>query len=113
MRFAEASGDFNPIHMSEEFAQKTSFCGRIAHGMLAAGLISAAVAKLPGLVIYQAQTVRFLRPVRIGDSITATAKVIEKDDVKGNVRVRTTCVNQRNEVVVSGEGSLRIYQLPS
>jgi 3-hydroxybutyryl-CoA dehydratase len=110
MRFAELTGDFNPVHVSEDFASKTLFGGRIAHGMLMAGLISAAVAKLPGLVIYLSQTMKFLKPVRIGDSLTATAEVIDKDDAKGILQLKTTCVNQDDETVVSGEGSVRIYK---
>jgi len=111
MRFAELSGDFNPVHISEEFAKKTFFNGRIAHGMLVAGLISTAVAKLPGLVIYLSQTIKFLKPVRIGDSITAMAEVIDKDDRKGILKLKTTCVNQDDETVVSGESSVRIYKI--
>jgi len=110
MRFAELSGDFNPVHVSEDFARKTLFGGRIAHGMLVAGFISAAVAKLPGLVIYLSQTVKFLKPVRIGDSITATAEVIDKDDTKGILKLKTTCINQDDETVVSGESRVRIYK---
>lgn len=113
MRFADVSGDFNPVHISEEFAKKTFFSGRIAHGMLAAGLISAAIAKLPGLVIYMSQTVKFLRPMRIGDSITATAEVMEKDDIKGILQMKTICVNQNGEIVVDGEAKVKIYQRPS
>jgi 3-hydroxybutyryl-CoA dehydratase len=110
MRFAELTGDFNPVHVSEDFARKTLFGGRIAHGMLIAGLISAAVAKLPGLVIYLSQTMKFLKPVRIGDSLTATVEVIDKDDTKGILQLKTSCVNQDDETVVSGEGSVRIYK---
>jgi len=113
MRFAEVSGDCNPVHMSEEFAKKTLFGSRIAHGMLVGGLISATVAKLPGLVIYLSQTINFLKPVRVGDSITATAEVIERDKAKGILKVKTTCVNQYGETVADGEGRVRIYQQPS
>ena len=74
--FAGVSGDFSPVHVCEDYAKKTSFGGRIAHGMLVAGLISAAVAKLPGLVVYLSQTVKFLKPVRVGDSITAMIEAI-------------------------------------
>ncbi len=112
MRFADISGDYNPVHMSESFAEKTFFNGRIAHGMLVAGLISAAVARLPGLVIYLSQTVNFLKPARVGDSVTATAEVIEKDDVKGILKVKTICLNQNGEILVDGEGRVRIYQPP-
>lgn len=112
-RFAEVSGDFNPVHVSEEFARKTFFGGRIVHGMLVAGLVSAAVAKLPGLVIYLSQTVKFLKPARIGDSIIATAEVTEKDDTKGILKVKTTCLNQNGELLIDGEGKVRIYQPPA
>jgi len=113
MRFAEVSGDFNPVHISSDFAKKTLFGSRIAHGMLVAGLISAAVAKLPGLVIYLSQTVNFLKPVRVGDLVTVMVEVIEKDEAKGILKVKTTCVNQNREMVVNGEGRVRIYQRPS
>lgn len=113
MRFADVSGDFNPVHISENFAKKTVFGGRIVHGMLVMGLISAAVTKLPGLVIYLSQTVEFLKPVRVGDSITAMAEVVEKDDIKEILKVKTTCVNQNGEMVVNGEGRVRIYQRPA
>ena len=109
MRFAEVSGDFNPLHMSDAFARETLFGGKIAHGMLVAGFISAAAAKLPGLVVYLSQTLRFLKPVRVGDCITATAEVVEKDDTKGTLKVKTTCVNQNGQTVVNGEGRVRIY----
>lgn len=112
MRFAELSGDFNPVHVSEDFAKKTLFGHRIAHGMLVAGLISAAVAKLPGLVIYLSQTVNFSKPVRIGDSVTVTAEVIGKDDIKGILQMKTICVNQNSEIVVDGEAKVKIYQRP-
>ena len=112
MRFAELSGDFNPVHVSEDFAKRTLFGHRIAHGMLVAGLISAAVAKLPGLVIYLSQTVNFSKPVRIGDSITVTAEVIGKDDIKGILQMKTICVNQNSEIVVDGEAKVKIYQRP-
>ena len=113
INFAEVSGDFNPVHMSEEYARQTPFGGRIAHGMLAAALISAAVAKLPGVVIYLSQTVSFLSLIRIGDSITATAEVTEKDDARGILQVKTTCTNQNGEIVVDGQAKIKIYQPPS
>jgi len=72
--FAEVSGDYNPVHMNEEFARKTFFKGRIAHGVIAVSLLSAAMAKLPGLVILLTHSSRFMGPVRIGDEITALAE---------------------------------------
>lgn len=112
-RFAEISGDFNPVHMSDDFAKRTPFGDRIAHGMLAAGFISAAVAKLPGLVIYISQTINFLKPVRINDSINATAEVISKDDIKQILQIKTICLNQNGEIVIDGQAKVKIYQPPA
>ena len=111
--FAEVSGDFNPVHISEEYARKTFFDGRIAHGVIAIGLLSAAMAKLPGLVVFLSQSVRFLKPVRIGDTITAIAEVIETRKDKGIVTLKITCINQEGETVVDGEATCRLYQPPS
>src|SRR5215467_12807251 len=77
--FAEITGDRNPIHLSEHFAAKTPFKGRIAHGLYTASLISAVIGtRLPGPgAIYVSQTLKFLAPVRIGDTVAATVRVIE------------------------------------
>src|SRR6185436_12202667 len=77
--FAEISGDRNPIHLSEHFAAKTRFGGRIAHGLYTASLISAVIGtRLPGPgAIYISQTLRFMAPVRIGDTVKASVEVIE------------------------------------
>ena len=112
-QFAEVSGDFNPVHMSEEYARKTPFGGRIAHGVIAIGLISAAVAKLPGLVILISHTSRFLKPVRAGDTITATAEVVDTRKDKGIVTLKNACTNQNGEVTVEGETVARLYEAPS
>ncbi len=111
--FAEVSGDFNPVHVNEEYAKKTFFGGRIAHGALAQALLSAAMAKLPGLVIFLSQSVRFLKPVRIGDTITAIAEVIDTRRDKGIVTLKNTCINQSGEPVVEGEATCRLYEAPS
>jgi len=111
--FAEVSGDFNPVHVSEEYAKKTFFGGRIAHGVIPIGLLSAAMAKLPGLVIFLSQSVRFLKPVRIGDTITAIAEVIDTRRDKGIVTLKNTCINQSGETVVEGEATCRLYEAPS
>jgi 3-hydroxybutyryl-CoA dehydratase len=112
--FAEASGDFNPVHLNEDFAQKTRFRGRIAHGMLGASLISAVLGtQLPGPgSIYISQTLRFLRPVRIGDTITAEVKVTEWDHEKGIVKLATRCHNQRDEDVIVGDAALLVEETP-
>ena len=108
--FAEVSGDFNPIHMSEEYAQKTFFGGRIAHGVIAIGLLSAAATKLPGTVILLSMSNRFLKPVRIGDTITAAIEATAVRKEKGIVTLKSTCTNQHGEVVVEGETIVRLYE---
>jgi len=106
--FARISGDNNPIHVNEDYARGTMFGGRIAHGMLVAGLISAVLGnKLPGPgSIYMNQELRFLAPVRPGESITARAQVTEWDEAKGRVKLLTEVTNQKGEVVISGEARL-------
>jgi len=111
--FADVSGDFNPVHMNEEYAKKTLFGGRIAHGVIALGLLSAAMAKLPGLSVFLSQSVKFLKPVRIGDTITAIAEVTETRPDKGIVTLKNSCVNQNGELVVDGEAAVRLYPAPS
>lgn len=111
-QFAEVSGDYNPVHLDEEFARKTLFGGRIAHGVISISLISAAAAKLPGLVILISHSSRFLRPVKIGDTVTATAEVIGVRKDKGIVTLKTTCANQDGKLVVEGETAVRLYEAP-
>jgi len=111
--FAQVSGDFNPVHVREEYAKKTFFGGRIAHGALSQALLSAAMAKLPGLVIFLSQSIKFLKPVRIGDTITAVAEVIGTRKDKGIVTLKNTCVNQNGETIVEGEAAVRLYEPPA
>ena len=103
--FAGVSGDFNPAHVDEQYAEKTFFKTRIAHGMLSAGFISTIIGtKLPGTgSIYVKQSLEFKAPVRIGDTITATGEVVEIDTDKHRVRLKTTCTNQNGVVVIDGE----------
>ncbi len=110
--FAGLSGDSNPIHLNQEYGEKTVFGGRIAHGVISLGLLSAAMAKLPGLPIFLSSSVKFVKPVRIGDTITATAEVLAIDRQRGIVTLKNTCTNQREEVVVAGEARCRIYEPP-
>jgi len=109
-KFAEISLDSNPIHLEEGFASKTMFKGKIVHGMLTASLISAAVGtKMPGPgSVWMSQTLKWLKPVRIGDTITAVAELVEKIEEKKHVIVKTTCLNQNGEVVAEGEGKHKI-----
>ncbi|HDM37081.1 MAG TPA: MaoC family dehydratase, partial [Candidatus Syntrophoarchaeum butanivorans] len=95
--FAGITGDFNPLHIDEVSAGKTQFKGRIAHGMLTAGFISATLSNLPGIVLYISQTLHFRLPVRIGDTITAISEVIEKRDRKNEILLSTVCKNQDDE----------------
>jgi acyl dehydratase len=107
--FAKITGDFNPVHMDEAAAAKSRFGGRIAHGMLSGGLVSAAIAnKLPGEgSIYLAQTMRFTAPVRIGDTITVYLTVLELLSKK-RVRLATVCKNQNGETVLDGEATILV-----
>ncbi len=111
--FAAVSGDLNPVHVNEEYAKKTFFGGRIAHGVIAISLLSAAMAKLPGLVILLNHSSRFLKPVRIGDTLTAVGEVTEVRKDKGIVTLKNTCTNQKGEVVVEGETTVRLYEAPA
>lgn len=111
--FADLSGDHNPVHMDEEYGKKTIFGSRIAHGVISLGLLSAAMAKLPGLPIFMSQSVRFLKPVRIGDTITASVEIIEMRPDKGIVTLKNTCTNQKGEVVIEGEAKCRLFERPA
>ena len=108
--FAEATGDFNPVHVDEEAGKASLFGERIAHGMLSAGLISAVLGmKLPGAgALYLSQTLKFVKPVKIGDTITARAEVVEVIAAKKRVRLATTCRNQLGETVVEGEALAKV-----
>jgi 3-hydroxybutyryl-CoA dehydratase len=103
--FAQISGDTNPLHLDTEYAAKTIFKERVAHGMLTAGLISAVLGtQLPGVgSIYLSQSLKFVAPVKLGDTIEAEVEVIEKLEEKNRVRLRTVCRNQSGQVVIDGE----------
>jgi len=103
--FAGITGDFNPAHINETYAQNTAFKTRIAHGMLSAGLISNVLGnQLPGPgTIYMQQQLNFRAPVTIGDTITATVEIIEVLLDKKRVRLKTYCTNQNQVVVLDGE----------
>ncbi|MCT4554169.1 MAG: MaoC family dehydratase [Pelagimonas sp.] len=91
--FAQVSTDRNPVHLDDEYAQDTIFEGRIAHGMLTAGLISAVIGEqLPGHgTVYMGQTLKFLAPVRPGDTVLAEVTVIDIDVAKRRVTLDCTC----------------------
>lgn len=102
--FAEISTDHNPVHLDEEYARDTIFAGRIAHGMLTAGLISAVIGEqLPGHgTVYLGQTLRFLAPVRPGDMVFAEVVVREIDHSRRRVTLETHC-RVGDTVVLKGE----------
>lgn len=102
--FAAVSGDNNAVHINEEFARTTQFNGRIAHGMLSASVLSAAIAgRLPGPgTIYLGQNLRFMAPVRAGDTVHATVTVTEIIAGKGRVKLDTVCT-VGGKVVIEGD----------
>ena len=108
--FADLTGDHNPIHVDESFAQTTRFGRRIAHGMLTASLISSVLAnKLPGEgSVYLGQTLQFVAPVFPGDEITARVTVKEIRADKPILKLETLCLNQRGDVVIRGEATVYI-----
>jgi 3-hydroxybutyryl-CoA dehydratase len=104
--FAQVTGDMNPLHRDAEYAAKTRFGECIAHGMLTAGFISAALGtKLAPhcCVVYLSQNLRFLRPVKIGDTIKAIAEVKGVEQEKRMATIETDCFNQNGDAVVKGE----------
>lgn len=103
--FAGVTGDFNPVHVNEEEAKKTVFGHRIAHGMLAGGLISAVLGtKLPGEgTVYLEQNLKFVTPIYIGDTVTASVRVMEiLNQEKGIYKLETKTVNQNKHTVSEG-----------
>src|SRR6058998_3472531 len=103
--FIDAVGDYNPIHSDPAYAAATSFGEPIAPGIFTAGLISAAIGTmLPGPgAIYLSQSLKFLKPVKAGDTITARVEVLEVIRERNRLRLQTTCTNQRGEEVLAGE----------
>ncbi|MDO9124013.1 MAG: MaoC family dehydratase [Deltaproteobacteria bacterium] len=102
--FARVIGDFNPVHTDQAYAEKTHFKGKIAHGALSIGFLSTVLGNiLPGHgTIYLSHEVKFLAPVRIGDTITAKVEVLDLIPEKNRAKFRTTCVNQEGKMVVDG-----------
>ena len=112
--FAEISGDRNPIHLSEHFAAKTPFGGRIAHGLYTASLISAVIGtRLPGPgAIYISQTLRFLAPVRIGDDVSASVEIVELVEKGRRAKLRCEC-KVGETLVLEGEAEVKIPGRPA
>ncbi|MFX1272018.1 MAG: MaoC family dehydratase [Promethearchaeota archaeon] len=111
--FGDLSGDYNPLHFDEEWAKGTMFGSRIAHGILTASYVSTVIGMhLPGPgTIYMSQSMRFLGPVRIGDTITAVVEVINLNDEKERVTLKTRCTNQDGKIVLDGEALVTLMKL--
>jgi 3-hydroxybutyryl-CoA dehydratase len=112
--FVDAVGDYNPVHSDREYAAATAFKEPIAPGIWTAGLISAVIGtRLPGPgAIYLSQELKFLKPVKAGDWISARVEVIEVNREKNRVRLRTVCTNQRAEDVLTGEALVMPSRTP-
>lgn len=111
LAFARASGDTNPLHLSNAFAEESRFEGRIAHGTLVSGVVSAALARLPGQVIYLSQDTQYLNPVRPGDAVTAVVEVTEVLD-DGRFRLSTTVTTEEDEPILEGEAVVLVEESP-
>ena len=109
VRFAEVSGDRNPIHLDAAYAARSPFGGRVAHGFLTGSLISAVIGmELPGPgSIYLGQTLKFLAPVRIDDTVTVSVEVIGVREEKRLLTLRTDCTNQDGVLVITGEATVK------
>jgi len=107
--FAEVSGDENPLHLDEAYAQTTQFKGRIAHGMLSAGYISAVIGtQLPGPgSVYMSQTLSFRRPVRVGDEVHTVCTIREIDLEKARATIDTVC-SVNGKAVLTGEALILV-----
>ena len=103
--FAKATGDHNPIHLDESYARGTVFRARVAHGMLLAGILSGVLGmQFPGVgTIYLSQSLKFVKPVFLGDEVTWHIKIIELLKERNRARLETVCANQRGETVLTGE----------
>jgi 3-hydroxybutyryl-CoA dehydratase len=114
LMFAGVSGDTNPLHLDEDFASRTMFESRIAHGMLTASLVSTVLGtRLPGPgAVYVSQSIRFLAPVRIGDTVIARAQVAELIADKRRVRMATICM-VGDKKVLDGEAVLMVPSRPN
>lgn len=111
--FAAVSGDANPVHLDEAYARTTPFGGRIAHGMLSAAYISAVIGmQLPGPgAIYLSQSLRFRRPVKIGDEVVVRVEITGLEDKRGQATLATICA-VAGKTVVEGEAVIMVPRKP-
>ncbi|WP_232698716.1 MaoC family dehydratase [Brevibacillus daliensis] len=108
--FAGLSGDYNPVHVDQEYARETRFGQRISHGLLTASLLSRLLGMhLPGIgSVYKDQTLQFKAPVFIGDTITATATVQDFNEERGIITLLTECTNQHGKIVLTGTATMLV-----
>ncbi|HMJ08771.1 MAG TPA: MaoC family dehydratase [Pyrinomonadaceae bacterium] len=111
-KFAEISGDFNPLHLDGEYAKTTRFGRRIAHGMLSGAFISAVLGFefKERRIVYLSQTLTFTAPVYIGDTVTAAAVVTHIREDKEIVTLETVCTNQEGTILVQGEAKVMVLR---
>lgn len=111
-KFASLIDDTNPVHLDPEYAKSTMFGEQIAHGMHSASFFTTLIADyLPGLKgVYLSQEIKFLRPVRIGDTVTAQAEVIGKNEEKRRLTLKTTLHNQNGELVIDGQAVIAVMK---
>lgn len=109
-KFAEVAGDYNPLHLDEDYAASTRFGKRIAHGMLSGAFISGVLGDELSVrrIVYLGQTMKFRAPVYIGDTVTTTATVKNVREDKPVVTIETVCVNQHGNTVVEGEAAIML-----
>lgn len=98
------TGDMNPIHIDQEYSKTTRFGKVLVPGVLVLGLVSNVITQVTFGHVYANQSIKFLKPVYIGDTVTATGTIIEKIEAKNMVRIETKCVNQDGALVMIGEG---------
>ena len=112
VNFAGIVGDFNPIHVNPQYAAKTRFGRNLAHGMLTASFISTCIGcGLPGNnALYLSQNLKFVKPVYIGDTVTASVEVTEKKDKHQILILKTTVENQDGEVVIEGQAAVMVMK---
>jgi 3-oxoacyl-[acyl-carrier protein] reductase len=113
--FAALSGDYNALHVDDEFAARTEFAQRVVHGFLHASLLSTLVGmKIPGIgALYLSQTIEFTRPVYIGDTVTATGIITAIDNATRVIDIKTQIANQHAQTVLSGEAKVKVLRFAS
>lgn len=103
MLWVGITGDMNPVHIDRVYGKTTRFKDIVVPGLCVAGLISTAVTKVTFGNVYAMQNLKFVKPVYVGDTITATATIVEKLEEKHMVRIETKCINQDDVTVIVGE----------